>query len=416
MLNRPFSNSLETMLLALLLLVTSRRHEYITDLFVGVICALGLFSRFTFVFVALPAMLQFIADKATFRAKRAVFGIGLLGVGFLGTSAGVLCADVKYYKGADQWTSYIAPLNALLYNSKETNLKNHGLHPRWTHALVNMFILYGPLAMIFYLQVVSAKSIQSLFTKKRRAETELAVTQARMTSTCAWTILSGLGFLSLAPHQEPRFLLPLLVPLAILSAPSFKSTWVLVVWVLFNLILLILYAIFHQGGVVPSLLSRVVPDGAPRAVLYYHTYMPPTFSWRKRNEALADECLAENVDPVPGNDYCSTATRGCGSFPIIDLKGSSVDTLTSALSEHIICHNGDHGSRDSNDYVYVLAPPLTTGTVVLGHDCFVGESYSCRHVRSFRPHLTTEDFPPFEGSLISALWSMELCVFEISCN
>lgn len=81
----------------------------------GMIFALGIFSRFTFVFVTLPTMPRFIADKATFRTKRALFGIGLLGVGFLGTSAGVLCADVKYYKGADQWTSYIAPLDALLY-------------------------------------------------------------------------------------------------------------------------------------------------------------------------------------------------------------------------------------------------------------------------------------------------------------
>jgi phosphatidylinositol glycan class Z len=106
-----------------------------------------------------------------------------------------------------------------------------------------MFLLYGPLAVLLYLRVFSGKSIQLLFSKKRLAEMEVAAKQARIPSTCAWTIISGLGFLSLAPHHEPRFLLPLLVPLAIISAPSLKSTSVLVVWVLFNVILLIVYYI-----------------------------------------------------------------------------------------------------------------------------------------------------------------------------
>jgi phosphatidylinositol glycan class Z len=409
MLNRPFSNALETMLLPLLMLATSRPHGYITDLVAGIICALGLFTRFTFVFVALPVMIRYIADKATFAVNRALLGIGFVGVGFLGTSAGVLYADVIYYKGAGKWTFYVTPLNALIYNSKVTNLQNHGLHPRWTHALVNMFLLYGPLAVIFYLFL--AKRVQSLFIQEKN------VAQARIQSTCMWIILSGLGFLSVAPHQEPRFLLPLLVPLAILSAPSLKSTWVRAVWVLFNVILLIVYGILHQGGVVPSLLARAVPNsGAPRTVVYFHTYLPPTFSWRKRNEAMAKECLAENSDSMSGKDNCSTATPRCGSVPIIDLKGSSVDTLTSALSEQLTCDNGDHGSKDSNDYIYLVAPPLTMGTVVLGHDCFLGESFRCRHMRSFRPHLTTEDFPPFDGSLLNTLWRMELCVYEISCD
>jgi phosphatidylinositol glycan class Z len=235
--------------------------------------------------------------------------------------------------------------------------------------------------------------------------------------------MSGLGFLSLAPHQEPRFLLPLLVPLAIISKQSLSSAWVLLVWIVFNVILLIVYGILHQGGVVPSLLAIAAPHkptGAPRAVLYYHTYMPPTFASRKRIEAVA-ECpaSAEVADPMlqaQDIDYCSTATLGCGSSPIIDLKGSSVDILMSALSEQLACDNGDHGVKDSNVYVYLVAPPLTMGKVVLGHDCFLEESYSCRHILSYRPHLTTEDFPPFDASLANTLWSMELTVYEISCN
>ena len=148
--------------------------------------------------------------------------------------------------------------------------------------------------------------------------------------------------------------------------------------------------------------------------------MPPTFASRKRSKALT-ECppSTEIGDPmlqVQGMDYCSTATPGCGTSPIIDLKGSSVDVLMSALSDHLACGSSDHGAKDSNSHVFLVAPPLTTGRVVLRHDCFLEESYSCRHVRSYRPHLTTEDFPPFEESLANTLRNMELNVFEISCN
>lgn len=37
-------------------------------------------------------------------------------------------------------------------------------------------------------------------------------------SLCLWCIVSGLGFLSLAPHQEARFLIPLLIPIVLVCA------------------------------------------------------------------------------------------------------------------------------------------------------------------------------------------------------
>jgi Alg9-like mannosyltransferase family len=104
----------------------------------------SIYQQFTF--VSFPIMLRYIADMTTFCMNKALLGLILVGIGFLGTATGVIYADVVYYKGADKWTSYITPWNALLYNSKVENLQDHGLHPRWTHALVNMFLLYGPLA------------------------------------------------------------------------------------------------------------------------------------------------------------------------------------------------------------------------------------------------------------------------------
>lgn len=41
----------------------------------------------------------------------------------------------------------LTPLNNLLYNMDVDNLKQHGLHPRYLHLLVNTPMLYGPLAI-----------------------------------------------------------------------------------------------------------------------------------------------------------------------------------------------------------------------------------------------------------------------------
>ena len=72
-----------------------------------------------------------------------MFELILIGLAFLAVSAAFVLADAQYYSQTNPsakqqygWDTlkYIAPLNAFLYNSKRTNLENHGIHPRITHA------------------------------------------------------------------------------------------------------------------------------------------------------------------------------------------------------------------------------------------------------------------------------------------
>lgn len=421
LLNRPFTNSLETMLLALLLFVSiCMRREYLTDFLSGILCSLGLFTRFTFVFVALPTILMYLRDKVTasppFKAFR---GIITMAIGFILTSACIVYADVLNYSHNESdsisWTSFVTPLNALLYNSQVENLKHHGLHPRWTHAVVNMLLLYGPLAITFYIML--AKKVFSL---KGRAESKIQ-------TVCLWTVVSDLGFLSMAPHQEPRFLLPLLVPLAILSQLyTGTSAWMRRVWVAFNMILLVFYGVLHQGGVIPSLIASssitARGDSATRAILYYHTYMPPTFASRTRSDkhVNADHSCAATTggDGGQGSKYCLTKSFSCGNVPIIDLKGSPIEDLLSALNEHLACGDRDADNTEiDSGRVYLVSPPLKMGTVVIGaNGCSLGESYICNQITSFRPHLTTEDFPSFDGSILNFLSNLELSYYDISCQ
>jgi hypothetical protein len=119
-------------------------------------------------------------------------------------------------------------------------------------------------------------------------------------------VASGLLVLSLAPHQEARFLTPLLVPLTMLccswlalarvddTAQQWRASllvrWLL--WLLFNAALVLLFGVAHQGGVVRALahlyetaaassavgststVSAGASDGAT-TVLFYATYTPP---------------------------------------------------------------------------------------------------------------------------------------------
>lgn len=61
--------------------------------------------------------------------------------------------------------------------------------------------------------------------------------------------------LSIIPHQEARFLTPLLAPLILIytwkqvKLPA--SFWV--IWLLFNVITTYIFAVVHQGGIVPTM-------------------------------------------------------------------------------------------------------------------------------------------------------------------
>jgi phosphatidylinositol glycan class Z len=415
LLNRPFTNALETMLLALLLLCTNTASQrYRIDLIAGILCAIALFTRFTFVFVAFPSMMRYLVNKLSLSPSSALFGIAIVGISFLGTAAAIVYADVLYYSsdGGDSWASFVAPLNALLYNSQVENLKEHGLHPRWTHVLVNMMLLFGPLTVIVY--VMLGRRVWSLFRKSTtKCKDETSLTRIR--STCLWTLLSGLCFLSMAPHQEPRFILPLLAPLAILSEQYYNSTWFKAVWALFNVILFLLFGVLHQGGVMPSLMSvsnvLSAPTDLPRAVFYYHTYMPPTFASRMRISHTTP-CNAEREFC---NSECSIESLSCIiNVPIVDLKGSSAESLLVAIEESL--SSGSKVESKTKERVYLVSPPIRMGDVVIyPNECSLGTSFSCERVESHWPHLTTEDFPPFEGSIRNVLSNFNLGIYEITC-
>lgn len=158
----------------------------------------------------------------------------------------------------------ITPWNSLIYNSSTDNLSKHGLHPFYQHVLVSLPLLLGPATFL------------------------LASARFKLLSLPIISSITSLISLSAFPHQEPRFLLPL-IPLLLTSIRLPRSKRVrrywLSSWVLFNAIFGILMGVYHQGGVVPAQLwlgqQQRLQSGAVdqyrlmSEIFWFRTYSPP---------------------------------------------------------------------------------------------------------------------------------------------
>jgi len=183
MLLQPFSNTTETLTLAVLSFVVFRAKvkSPLDYLLMGIITSWGIFNRFTFVFyvfpIALFALYEFLDDtdgKQSVGWQTALIASTL---GFVSTSLlfvfidsiyfGVLTAtfdgtpfkwmdllNIRFYLGfltgsvSVSGGATITPLNSFRYNLNEENLAKHGLSPRISHLLFHVPALFGPLAVI----------------------------------------------------------------------------------------------------------------------------------------------------------------------------------------------------------------------------------------------------------------------------
>ncbi|TKA55919.1 hypothetical protein B0A53_01618 [Rhodotorula sp. CCFEE 5036] len=281
---RPFSNSLETFCLALLLYQTSQlersRREGKILVLVGAIVAFGCFVRVTFVSFALPACVYLLRLADAFRTRR--FPVVLLGrlssmaLGAAAASLACVAIDTWYFhrdtsaEAASPWL-VLTPLNLLRYNLASENLKEHGLHPRYLHLLVNWPMLFGVGI------VAVGTAIRSAWRQRKAHRTR---PQSGSMSLYLWTLALPTLALSVQPHQEPRFLIPLLIPLVLIAGRS-----ALGLWLTHSILFTVLFGFLHQGGLIPALFElssslRRTSDGQLGAlrevdVVFWRTFMPP---------------------------------------------------------------------------------------------------------------------------------------------
>ncbi|KAI1235854.1 hypothetical protein IHE44_0001945 [Lamprotornis superbus] len=127
----------------------------------------------------------------------------------------------------------------------------------------------------------------------------------------------------MSSHQEPRFLIPLILPLVLFSAsPSRAVKWKLLI-VLFNLLGALLFGCLHQGGLIPCLfhLEQLIHSPAssshPRhyTLLFAHTYMPP----RSLLNIKKTDVHVEVIDMAGAGEeaLCQTAEQRASNFTCV---------------------------------------------------------------------------------------------------
>lgn len=99
----------------------------------------------------------------------------------------------------------------------------------------------------------------------------------------AANVIIPLVFLSIFPHQECRFLLPLLLPIIFITSKYFsyhlinQNRYVLTSWCFWNVIGLFFFGYMHQAGVTPMIshLFKDIKYAHNVQIIHSHMYSIP---------------------------------------------------------------------------------------------------------------------------------------------
>ena len=303
-LTQTFSNSIETILVSLLLVnvfksIANNYYNTYNSFIIGSILAFGFFNRPTFVLFALGPLLFWALShgydgqekRVTQVIKQLITrGLSLL-TPFIISSMFLIIGDTLYYSENnfeiyENIVNYrfeefvrslvITPLNFAIYNTKTSNLANHGLHPPYFHMLVSVPMAFSILGIFAYLDFFqkTKQGMKSLFKPTNKPVVNV------FDGLCLLTFIIPLVGFSLIPHQEPRFLIPSLIPLCYLYANRVTSRQNLfIVWIVLNVILIIFYAFIHQSGVIRGVLdlSQLIARRAEETIdiVFCRHYLAP---------------------------------------------------------------------------------------------------------------------------------------------
>jgi GPI mannosyltransferase 4 len=279
-----FTNTLEMFVLLALMycvlpdpLAPPRAASFLRHVAVGSVAAFGCFVRFTFPLFAWPLGVYWLwkerSIRTVFVAALAAISVALICIfvdtvwyrSYFAQGVGVLDLAGKFTFEPRSWV--IAPWNNFVYNTNVENLSHHGIHPRWTHAFVNFPLLFGGPWTVLTLGFYCCARWRAL--------------QPYQKLSFSVVLVSIVAF-SVAPHQEARFLLPLLPAVTLLLAPLMlngkrhKAT--LAQFLVWSFCMTVLFSVLHQGGITNMMCSgklQVGGTGGQAHVIFYKTYMPP---------------------------------------------------------------------------------------------------------------------------------------------
>lgn len=368
-------------------------HKYNHSAWIGLIFAIGVFNRPTFMLYAIVPIF-FWMQRGMFLKKVGLSDFhhrmySLLPT-MLSISIVIATCDTFFYRG---WTlrNFIwTPLNFVSYNMDPKNLAQHGLHPWYLHSAVNVPMLFNVLG-IGGLYLVS-RAFVLLAISPWSSKPDLFNFNGLMIFSFAFPLLT----LSLTPHQEPRFLLPLLVPLVILLGPfllrreGISAKAIRSFWYAGNAVCVLFFGFFHQGGIYETQhwfhrhLHYERARGTHTQLIYFHTYMPPMSLLALPHRPLID---------ANGTRY-----RKSKSIFYEDMAGAPLDELKQRCSRLVAEAQAKYKKNKLMTEIYVVYPATLSPSV----DRMLMQLPLLRwkHVYKSYPHLSMED-PPNFGDLCS---------------
>ncbi|XP_049882381.1 GPI mannosyltransferase 4 [Pectinophora gossypiella] len=381
------------------------QHSLNNVLIIASLVVIGIFNRPTFVGFAFPPIFFWLHR-----------GLGSKVVGFkdfhyriislifcsIPTILVLIVVDSSYYgylTNADieslklTWDNWVVtPLNFLRYNGDMKNLRQHGLHPWWLHLVVNVPLLFNVLGILAYVTLTC-----NLYRFMRGQYSKLPRIQS-ITGLMMFSLITPVALLSIFPHQEARFIIPVLLPLVYLfgnhlyenegdqpRTRKYKKA-IRAIWYITNIILTLFFGFVHQGGIYPfaNTLYREIRSsyGVHTHVITTHSYSIPTFllQLESTNKIWKDKKTGHKYRLAP-----STFIHKYGSLPTDDLFQRIDDVLTEA---EMLLHDS------KKKYRFYLASPCSLEQKVREH----AKKYHYIDIQedfSYYPHFCTEAFPKF---------------------
>ncbi|KAF0751739.1 GPI mannosyltransferase 4 [Aphis craccivora] len=273
-------------------------HNFSHCLEIGTILAVGTFNRPTFLLFAVTPIFYWVSRGFYKNNNRfiKIFNIRII-VLFICTLPGIfmfILIDSFYFEHIteNEASLVITPLNFIYYNIQPSNLAEHGIHFRMTHTIINMPLLFNVLSLLFLGRLQFNSFIKIILKHHYHLLPNIYEVKTLMMAN----VFIPLILLSIFPHQEPRFLLPLLLPIVFSTCKYFSShsmknfKHILPVWCFSNIIGFIFYGYMHQAGITPMIshLFQEIKDATNTYVINSHTYSIPVglLMIPKLNESL----------------------------------------------------------------------------------------------------------------------------------
>lgn len=186
---RAFSNSISALLFGALIDLTSAPASVWTACAAASVAALGVWTRPDFALFAVPSGVTLLVEL-----RRRPVALALAGLAFAASCSALSVVDSLYF-GRGLVLRTLTPLNSVRYNLDARNLAEHGVHPRWLHAVVNMPLMFGPGAVIaVWAAVVYRWPIRASLVSDRLTVQTRSRTSSCRSLACRWRHIKSRAF------------------------------------------------------------------------------------------------------------------------------------------------------------------------------------------------------------------------------